>query len=313
MLDRRLAIAIGAIALILNAPAGHAGEKLSHIRFAHGISRAHRAILKADWQELAKLRITQARNRDLKALLDIKSLSPAQLVRWLDDRIQVIVPPDFDPNQHLVQLKESYSYDLPDLHAVDEAPAATAQSAKSNAPGSSKADWDLASLSAGYYQYGKAIGSLLGMRIRGAGTIRFTSPRAGVIIIGPGLFDPPANIRKRGATSKAPRVYRLSAFFHEARHSDGNGLSAGFFHAVCPPGHAMAGYEACDRNLNGPYTVGASMMKAMAEEGCEDCTVADREALRLNYVAFFGRVLPTELDGKTPTRAWIDAPEGLRK
>lgn len=97
-------------------------------------------------------------------------------------------------------------------------------------------------------------------------------------------------MNKIDESAMANSLGRMAVFFHEARHSDGNGKSLGFFHAVCPSGHDFQGSYACDRNLNGPYSIGAQMMKEFIKN-CDECSVSEKEQMRLRYLDSMNRVL----------------------
>ena len=94
------------------------------------------------------------------------------------------------------------------------------------------------------------------------------------------------------------------------RWLENRGVSMGFFHAVCPTDHELAGYYACDRSLNGAYSVDAAMTRAMAK-GCPDCTAEAKEKIMLMYLGYEDRILPKQLDG-TPVGYLDAAPEGKR-
>jgi hypothetical protein len=261
-------------------------------------------MLKYDRQIFSTFDLSRAPNAaELKALLGVHGLSAAELNAWLEARVQVIVNEGFNSRANLVVMQPRYAYPQATVFPYLEPITSTLP------PG--KGVLIMANVGVSSYETGKRQGNLLGMAIDGVGTIPLTSPRSGIIQIGPGLFNPPQPVDAAQPMAVANAIPRIGTFFHESRHSDGNGASLGFYHAVCPDGHKLHGNYACDRNLNGPYTVGAQMMKAMTET-CTQCTVAQIEQLRLRYTDSFGRVLPKMLDGKTPTYNWNDAPEGTR-
>jgi hypothetical protein len=141
------------------------------------------------------------------------------------------------------------------------------------------------------YLGGKMQNAVFALKIPGQGEVAITSPRAGIFQVGAGLFQP--LLKKSGGTSidgLANSLSRLSVYFHEARHSDGNGSSLLFAHAVCPEGSAYSGYNACDKNLNGPYTIGAEFTGATLHN-CVSCSESEKEALRNRQADAFSRVV----------------------
>lgn len=173
----------------------------------------------------------------------------------------------------------------------------------------------MSNLGAGLYMGGKAERKLYGMKVsRGLlkKQIKVTidSPRAGVIQVGEGLFDPGLTVNSSNENSMANNINRLATFFHEARHSDGNGSSLAFAHSKCPAGHELGGMYACDENLNGPYTVGALMMTEMIKLCDETCSPTDVEVLKVQALESAGRVLKTTYKG-VPAVNWDATPESL--
>ena len=115
------------------------------------------------------------------------------------------------------------------------------------------------------------------------------TPRVGIIQIGKGLFT--ASLIKSSPTdSMANAFIRLAVFFHEARHSDGNGDNAGFPHALCTSGDYKDHY-ACEMNTNGPYAVQATLARLM-RDACTDCTADEKEGMRLLMVDYQSRLQP---------------------
>jgi hypothetical protein len=166
--------------------------------------------------------------------------------------------------------------------------------------GANKGGVVMANVGALFYLMGKKKGDLKGLRADGLGTIPFTSPRSGILMIGDGLIGVvPSN------QPNAVRAFQLATLLHEARHSDGNRETTGFLHAKCPVGHDYAGQSACDDNLNGPYIIDALATKAMMNS-CQGCSAVERSNLRILYLDSESRVNPTA------RTEWDDAPEGRR-
>lgn len=173
----------------------------------------------------------------------------------------------------------------------------------------------MSNIGSALYLGGKKERQVYGMKVsrgllRSAEKVAVTSPRAGIIQIGEGLFAPELTVNKDDQDALANSIFRLGTFFHEARHSDGNGESLGFTHTNCPVGHDYAGQAACDENLNGPYTVGTVMMAEMAK-ACEDnCSEKDKESLKLLIIDSASRILKTTHKGEI-SKDWDATPESL--
>lgn len=173
----------------------------------------------------------------------------------------------------------------------------------------------MSNIGAGLYMAGKSDNKVYGMKIsRGllkkGIKVAVESPRAGIIQIGEGLFMKEITVNNDNPNSIANSINRLGTFFHEARHSDGNGSSLSFAHSPCPANHDMAGAYACDEGLNGPYTVGATMTKEMLKS-CEDtCTPREKEILKIIILDSQNRIMHTTRKG-TPAEVWDAKPESL--
>ena len=151
----------------------------------------------------------------------------------------------------------------------------------------------MSNLSSALFLTGKESGTQVAfINIPGIGRVKAPSVRVGITKVGAGLFLPVDRSKQGKNTSYASSLYRLSIMMHEARHSDGNGRSVGFKHAVCPKGHDFEGYTSCDRNLNGPYTLGAVFLKSVLAN-CESCSEKEKENLRLRALDSLGRVIHT--------------------
>jgi hypothetical protein len=156
------------------------------------------------------------------------------------------------------------------------------------------------------YLVGKKFGELIGVHISRIGSVTVTSPRTGLIQIGEGAFF-------RDPNNPAAQIYLMSILFHEARHADGHGQSAGFTHSICPSGHVYAGYAACDNNSNGPYTVQEQFVRQLAM-ACVNCSKGQQEFFKNVRADFLSRVVGTyDSQGQLiPPANWDDLPEGHR-
>jgi len=209
-------------------------------------------------------------------------LTADSLREWLEARVKYIVPQEWN-YQTQVKVGEFQNYPNRGLMPTIEEGKKSEQSGK--------AVIVMSNLGGALYLYGKENYRLLTVEIDRRHREKIKSPRIGLIQVGEGLFSDKMRIEPESDT-EANALLRLAVYFHESRHSDGNGTSILFAHAVCPTGHAYAGSNACDRNRNGPYTVGAHMTKVLLNQ-CTNCTTAAKEALRLRVVDSFSRVIQT--------------------
>ena len=180
---------------------------------------------------------------------------------------------------------------------------------------SEKAMTVMSNIGSALYMGGKNKRQIFNMKIsrglmRSAEKVSVISPRAGIIQIGEGLFAPELTINKDAPDAMINSIFRLSTFFHEARHSDGNGTSLAFSHAICPKGHAYEDEAACDESLNGSYTVGAVMLMEMAQGCGENCSEREKEILKVLILDDASRILKITHKGEVATD-WDATPESL--
>lgn len=130
------------------------------------------------------------------------------------------------------------------------------------------------------YLTGREDGAIYSLPLNG-NYVLIKTPRRGAIGIGEGLFTT-YRIKSSTPDRLANQLLRLAVFFHEARHSDGNGSNACFPHELCPSG-TYQGKHACERNLNGPYAVEAVILQAFYR-ACRGCTRAELDGFN-RYIA----------------------------
>ena len=220
------------------------------------------------------------------------------LVRWLSIRAKILIGESYEMSEKDSYVASSnYNFQnpgvLPDIPekilTPDDSPTEASPTANpSNDSDEKKVYTIMSNTGAALYLNGKMNGMLIGINMPGLGKIPATSPRVGILQIGRGLFRIGRTKNKTSGIDSS--LMRVSVLFHEARHSDGNKKNVGFMHAICPEGHDFAGYGACDFSLNGSYSVGYQVGKVIAES-CKTCTVAQREALRLDYLDSYSRVI----------------------
>lgn len=203
---------------------------------------------------------------------------------WLAQRSRYVVPEDFKIDKNAEIIRVGYPFPNSVLPSIEQGSARPG--------GGGNVVTVMSNIGTAVYLAGKMQSTLLGVKIPGIGRVSATTPRIGVFQIGEGHFLP--LLRRQGSsdsTGQANSLARLATFFHEARHSDGNAKSLGFVHGVCPAGHNYAGYNACDRAANGPYTIGAAFLKSVMNQNCGACSEAEKEALRITYMDSYSRVI----------------------
>lgn len=214
------------------------------------------------------------------------------LREWLETRLRYVVPQSWEFKSRITTTLDSQPYPNPGVFPVLE----TATKQATDGPGEAKpgeVTIVMMNLGTSLYFSGKKLAKLITLEIDPRHRERILSPRLGLIKVGQGLFS--KRFRADTATANTPgnALMRLGTFFHESRHSDGNGLSLGFIHAVCPddPSYGpYAGMHACDRNRNGPYTVGKAVMKVMLKQ-CDSCSEPAKEAIRAKILDSASRVI----------------------
>lgn len=233
---------------------------------------------------------------ELRTLLELERGST--LVQWLEERVHYLIDNavDLQSRASVAGRRKSFSVSgLPEIEIGQRIPVPPAGSMS-----------PLVVLNRGAFLYlsGKKAGMTLQLKLDSFGLVEIRSPRTGILSIGEAFI--PATISEAQLMRTAASVVRLGILFHEARHSDGNGASLGFLHAVCPPGHELAGINACDRNANGPYSVGAAVTRSLLRV-CTDCSERDLAQIRLKYLDSLNRVIRGP-NGEMPPR-WDAQPE----
>ncbi|MBK9321989.1 MAG: hypothetical protein IPM97_03350 [Bdellovibrionaceae bacterium] len=273
--------------LLLISSVSFAGSA-SILKMADDIPKDQQTLIQSDLNRLAGMSFVVSDEKFSKVLDFNGPVRSDTMLGWLSERIKYVVRSDFAVAKAAYIENERYEYQnprilptLPDnVKPVDEASVADDK----------KVMTVMTNIGGVLYIAGKQMGSLLGLNIPGIGKVPSTSPRVGILQIGPGLFAARRGDKVGDPQSIDASLNRLGTLFHEARHSDGNGANVGMLHIACPAGHAYAGYAACDFSLNGSYSVGGHAIKVLGES-CTSCTVSQKEALRLRYLDSFSRVI----------------------
>jgi len=257
------------------------------IKFSKGISKKFRKAMDRDLSVLERLDFKKEADQETLKVLGLDSLNADSATKWLEDRVQVVIEELSSKKlEKKIKIEERYfNFENADVNPNIEIPTSTP---------SGKGVTVMSNLGAALYFAGKSAGSLFSFKVKTgfmkSETVKFSSPRAGLIMIGPGHFMERFDFDKDDRKAEANSYNRLATFFHEARHSDGAGKDLGFFHAVCPDGHDFQGLNACDRNLNGPYAVGAQMIKEFLKN-CDNCNDEVQERMKLAYLGSTNRII----------------------
>lgn len=264
---------------------------------AGDLAQEQRELLRKDFAYLQSLELRE-RDPELERVLELKGSGGAELRDWLALRARILVGDSFDSHDALVTLAEPQAYENPYQFPNIERYPKRSRSELDTISQSPRSLVVMKNVGASIYLLGKTEGRLIGVPIPGGALVPVSSPRVGILQVGKGHFFfalERFGALKSALDSEAYSVFRLGTLFHEARHSDGNGESLGFLHALCPPDHDYAHSHSCDRNLNGPYMVGGLVTRALLAH-CKSCTAAEKEALRLEALDSFSRVIDATRD-----------------
>jgi hypothetical protein len=261
---------------------------------SNDVPREQQEILRQDIEAFAKMPFIVNDETFSKVMGLEGEVKAKDLVNWLSLRAKILIGESYEMSEKDSYVASSgYNFQYPGiLPDIPQPPLASENSPSVEPPPADSENSNvitiMSNIGVSLYLNGKENGVLLGVNMPGLGKIPVTSPRVGILKIGRGLFS--MGRTKNNTLEIDSSLMRVATLFHEARHSDGNRKSAGFLHAICPAGHDFAGYAACDFGLNGSYSVGFQVGKAAAEN-CAACTVAQREALRLDYLDSYSRVI----------------------
>jgi hypothetical protein len=273
----------------------HAGTSIESIRVASTVPAAQSAQIASDLGFLRSYPLTQY-DPPLLALMGIKDAATPTLLAWLEERVHYLVPEDYPLDGTTLDIvKQTYAYPEPGILPVLENPTQSVDGVTPNPNVAADSHvvvvMVMANLSAAFYYDGKRARSLVATKIPGVGRVQVTSPRVGILKVGSGLLTTQFPGFTLDPKSVSAWAFRTAILFHEARHSDGHGPTMGFLHAICPSGD-YAGYSACDRNLNGPYSIQASYTRTISDS-CAGCTSSDQQILRTLILDADSRVIRT--------------------
>lgn len=288
----------------LGIPSLYAQElaSLKHIRISKDVPYEQETQIKKDINTLKAMEFTETAEDMTKSILGISTINANSLNKWLNERVSVVIGEKLDldnrlelsrekiiyPNQFV---KPDYKLDLLSNSEISNDPILDFQSYSNDRSLNEEREDDgvitvMSNIGAALYTLGKDNKVLVGLNIapniRDKEILPALSPRVGIIQIGKGLFHKNLTVTPEAPNNIANAINRLGTFFHEARHSDGNGKSLVFGHAICPKElKEYAGFAACDRNKNGPYSVGVVSILEMTKNCKDRCTKKETQVLAM--------------------------------
>lgn len=306
-----------ALTLIMAATATQASD----ITLSKGIKKDLRKKIERDLNLIDSFKFKGDAAEETLKVMDLKNLNAQTASDWLNQRVNYVISEKALSLYNLLVRRvifvERSDVNYPNAGIIPYSMDKNFQSnlVETDNVDASKGFTVMSNIGSALYSSGKSDSKEYGIKIsrgflRASEKVAITSPRTGIIQIGEGLFAPELTINNKNPDALANSIFRLGTFFHEARHSDGNGASLGFMHTICPAGHDYEGQAACDENLNGPYTVGALMMAEMAKACDENCSEKEKETLKMLVVDSASRIMTTTHKGEK-SKAWDATPESL--
>lgn len=271
------------------------------IQISSGVEKKYKKQILNDFKVLENFKFKDVDPLTLK-ILGINELTGKTALAWLEERIHFIVEKEFNYQGRITILKENVSYP----NEIKAPEGETKEHAEFDM-GEVPPEFFMGNTGIWLYNVGKWNNTQYGITIptaenKNPAVIPINSPRVGIIMIGNTLFGRDSNSEKHAL---AYSISRIRTYFHEARHSDGNGESLGFPHAECGYSYNMS--DVCEANANGPYAVGLAIIKEMVKS-CDECSASDKQYL-LDYAK--ASVSPPKGLENTVLPFWDTTPEGL--
>lgn len=262
------------------------------IELSKTIPLERKTLIREDINYLKSLPSHQKVSPKFKELFQVEDFNSDQLYRWLDTRVNYILAAD-TKFKEILSIK-NFNVDYPNpfksqlLPTIEIPEKIDDLSSPKNQKNAQKIVTVMTNSGSSLYMAGKQE-SLQFQFLFNEKIIAVKSPRVGLLHVGEGLFLKDLIIQSEKSSS-ASSINRLITFFHEARHSDGNSEHLGFPHTICPIDHDYANRYACDESLNGAYTVGAEISKALIES-CSTCDIREKIFLQVIAADNYNRVL----------------------
>jgi len=254
---------------------------------------ADRALLRGDLEFLEQNQFLTLDAQLTENLgLSAQPFSGKAMLDWLSERFKIVVGADFAVDSNL---------------SAESLNGVTPQTLGRVAPwsvmdldpsGKEEGATMMVNYGAQLYLWGRKYSALVYADLGGR-KLKIYSPRVG-LILSDSLFSSGFYHEEGYAKElRGFRMGRIACYFHEARHSDGNGENIGFRHAECPAGHSYAGKNQCDTATNGPFGIEASMLRTFIKN-CDECSAVERQRLRLLESDARDRLLGGNLKKKDP-------------
>lgn len=260
------------------------------VKFHSSVPADQVSAMSTDLRYLFDTPVTSS-DEEFKSLLGLTNDSGPEMHNWLVNRVRHIIGESFELNDQNIRVQTGYIFPRSPLPEIGHVAGVDQSSGERDS-----VKTIMSNLGSALYLVGKKgvkiknvlTPVLYGLSLDGE-TVYATSTRVGLIQVGEGLFFKDFRVTE-DELAPANSISRLGTFFHEARHSDGNGNSTGFAHARCPVTHPYANSFACEKSSNGSYSVGALTLRNLLAN-CSSCTEAEKTKLQLLVLDSFSRIL----------------------
>ncbi len=235
-----------ASAVLLAVPlllTGCAGGNRAGIQFDASVPSNQKAMIEDDLNFLASVQMPTPSSANELAYIGVGDLSAESMYYFLSQRIKYIVGESFNYQSKTQKVARTDSGGTTMFASLQTQPLEANDDIKIV----------MLNLGGGLYLDGKDTGSLYYINLASQPMIPVSSPRVGILKVGEGLFTV-NSIKGVPLDATSNRLLRIATYFHESRHSDGNGGNAAFPHATCTSG-TYADEAACENNINGPYAI----------------------------------------------------------
>lgn len=236
------------------------------VEFDSSVYSSERTSIDKDLENIARLTLSSQPKGTEASYFGLSTFNGSTLSGWLRERLKYIIGENYSDSSVTYSSPSPFNIMLGD----------------SEHGGLFHASTVMRNYGTGYWLDGKKYSRLYKIPVNSK-YVEVRGPRVGLVQIGEALFSSSYDSSSKGQDAAVNSLRRISTYFHESRHSDGNGTHAGFPHVECPSGHAY--YQqgaACDQYLNGPYTLQGVLLDSFYEScSGKDCDSSDKETLRL--------------------------------
>ncbi len=265
-----------AVDALFSAPGG--------VSVHRSVPENERTLLSGDLEALTERNFPSLSPR-LTEILDLAqpSITGSELLDWLSARFKIVVGQEYSANTRL---------------SVSSLDGAQPRVAHLQSRDGEKPKTMMRNYGAELYRWSRDNSVLLSVDLD-AKKIPIYSPRVGLILAESIFSANDYRINGIAPESLGLRLARIACYFHEARHSDGNGENVGFMHVKCPPGHDYEGVLQCDTASNGPFALEASLLAAFYDN-CDTCTTMEKQRIIILLRDARNRLLMDQLQKVDP-------------